>query len=115
MQRSLANKVANIVAWLCLLAVPILIFQAIGLVALDNPHFRQLIIRLEYCETIQEGTANPSNSIDECHFGDIRGQLRSGISLYIDMMGNAALVLGGAAVLLLASGLLIRAERRSDE
>jgi hypothetical protein len=115
MQRPIAKEVANVVAWMCLLGVPILIFQAISLVAPDNPRFRQLIIRLEYCEAIQDGPANPSTSIDECDFGDIRGQLRSGISLYIDMMGNAALALGGAAVLLLAAGLLIRAERRSDE
>lgn len=115
MQRSRASKVANVVAWLCLFAVPILLFQAIGLVAPDNPHFRQLLIRLEYCEAIQDGTANRPNADDECDFEDIRRQLRSGISLNIDMMNTAALFLGGAAVLLLVSGLVIRAERRSDE
>jgi len=63
----------------------------------------------------QAGTANPSDANDECDFEDIRHQLRTGISLDIDMMGTAALFFGGAAVLLLATGLVIRAERRSDE
>ncbi len=115
MPRSRTNIVANVIAWVCLLAVPILLFQAMSLAAPDNPHIRQLLLRLERCEAIQDGIANPSNSNDECDFEDIRRQLKSGMSLYFDTTGTGALFMGGAAVLLLVSGLVIRAERRSDE